>query len=649
MRGTALIVVVVVVLLGITAGAYLWRNRGAEGGDTTPDSELLLSHDERLYLATIEHRALLLGKKGYGSLACAMDAGDADRVAALFTAGFQGHLIDLGPTEQLVDGQITWRSARADAGPVPTRPVDGAEMAAFLVGLRTGFGDGAKVKFSGRGLKPARRYVYDGAWEGRAKLEIKGPSADGGVRHTKLELALEFATIPDVEAIEAATGWIAGIRVLEGHDTHAPAALMADVAAERGIDVDRIHDNWEHPGEEPHSFTGGAFVEDLDGDGFVDLLISDVNGVFLYRNRGDGTFEDRSAGSGLKTLDPDAESDGEVMGDFDGDGLVDVILGADAYRNTNGFRFEAVPEYSKMLLDSFGANVADYDRDGRLDVYVPRTGEGDDFEGASWFDGPGGPGHSLYRNLGDWQFEDVAQQVGATCGQRSSDTAAWLFENDDDQPDLYVASEFGPGVLLLSQPDGRYADVRLIADDGDFATMGLAVGDYDNDGHRDIYANNMYSKAGSRIFENLPPGVFSDEVMALMWRFVEGSELYHNEGNSRFARVGGAMHVRDVGWTHGAAFVDLDNDTFLDLYSTAGYISISRDDPTGEAASGRLSCHNLSIVESRSTPPGSWTTGWGSGGWPIHGPSRRPTTSAAMSATGCSSTSAARTSATSRC
>ena len=111
--------------------------------------------------------------------------------------------------------------------------------------------------------------------------------------------------------------------------------------------------------------------------------------------------------------------------------------------------------------------------------------------------------------------------------------------------------------------------------------MGMVVGDYDNDGNIDIYTANMSSKAGRRVMENLTPGTYPPDVFAKMKRFVTGSEMYHNLGGLKFERVGKPLRVFGVGWAYGTAFLDLDNDGFLDLYGTAGFMSVNKEEPDG--------------------------------------------------------------------
>ena len=187
----------------------------------------------------------------------------------------------------------------------------------------------------------------------------------------------------------------------------------------------------------------------------------------------------------------------------------------------------------------------------------------------------------LFRNLGDWQFENTTKKSGTFGGNRSTFTAAWLDANNDGWPDLYVGNEFGDGLLLVNQGDGRFAGRRMADRPSDFGTMGLAVGDVNNDGLIDIYSANMYSKAGSRVIGNLKPDAYPPALMEKMRRFVAGSQLHLNRGGLAFDQVGPQKQVAAVGWAYGTCLADLDGDGFLDIYATAGYVSRDRSKPDG--------------------------------------------------------------------
>jgi hypothetical protein len=202
---------------------------------------------------------------------------------------------------------------------------------------------------------------------------------------------------------------------------------------------------------------------------------------------------------------------------------------------------------------------------------------------ASWLDGKTRSPNTnqLWHNEGDWKFRDVTAASNTSGGERSVFTALWLDADADGWPDLYVPNEFGNGILLVNQHDGTFRAAPLCREPCDFGTMGATAGDFDNDGRIDIYAANMYSKAGSRVIANLREGTYPDEIMRKMRRFVTGSQLHHNLGGLKFEQLGPKYGIAAVGWAYGPAFADLDNDGWLDLVATAGFVSQDRDKPDG--------------------------------------------------------------------
>jgi hypothetical protein len=356
---------------------------------------------------------------------------------------------------------------------------------------------------------------------------------------------------------------------------------MREATAQRGIDCKPFHDNWTF--KKTYGVTGGIYLCDFNRDGYLDLLITDVHRYALYQGTPSGKFVEVTQQVGLP-IRPDHFSPLANLGafvDLDGDGWEDLILGGRVYRNDRGQRFLDVTDQTNLRFpeDASGVVAADFDRDGRVDLYVTRLGKA---KGDSWLAGKTAEpiNNQLWRNLGQWHFEEVAVARGAGAANRSSFSAAWLDANNDGWPDLYVLNEFGNGVLLINQGDGSFREKELDGP-GSFGSMGIACGDFDNDGQIDIYVANMYSKAGNRVISNVKPGTYPDAVIAKIRQFVAGSQLYHNQGDFRFNPVGKLFQVSDVGWSHGAVMVDLDNDGWLDLFSTAGYMSLSRDEPDG--------------------------------------------------------------------
>jgi len=216
-----------------------------------------------------------------------------------------------------------------------------------------------------------------------------------------------------------------------------------------------------------------------------------------------------------------------------------------------------------------------------MDLYLTHPAES---EAGSWVESEGGSsrGNQLWRNLGDWRFEDVTEKSGTRGGNRSVFTALWLDVNNDRFPDLYATHEFGNGVLLVNNGDGTFAEDSLIPSGySGFGSMGATCGDVNNDGNIDLYLAQMYSKAGKRVIGNLREDSYNPEIMGKLRRLVTGSQLYLNRGDQTFDRVGNEKQVAAVGWAYGPALVDLDNDGWLDIHATCGYISRSRTKPDG--------------------------------------------------------------------
>jgi tetratricopeptide (TPR) repeat protein len=335
----------------------------------------------------------------------------------------------------------------------------------------------------------------------------------------------------------------------------------------------------------------GVSVADIDNDGFDDLYICQPAGLpnRLYRNRGDGTFEDITESSGLGVLENTACA---LFADFNNDGWQDVIVvrasGPMLFLNEGNGKFRAKPDafhFANPPQGTFtGAAVADYDRDGWLDIYfclyAYYQGTGQYKYPSPYHDAENGPPNFLLRNQRDGTFRDVTAESGLNQNNtRYSFCCAWNDFNRDGWPDLYVVNDFGRKNLYRNNGDGTFTDVAVQAGVEDVGA-GMSVGwfDYDNDGADDLYVANMWTAAGERISqqrifkENSP-----NDIRALYQKHAMGNSLFRNRQGTReessFENVTKASGTGIGRWSWSSDAIDFDHDGFPDLYVTNGMIS----------------------------------------------------------------------------
>ncbi len=328
---------------------------------------------------------------------------------------------------------------------------------------------------------------------------------------------------------------------------------------------------------------GCAFI-DYDNDGWIDIfllsgtrLTGDPPGATnrLYKNNRDGTFTDVTDKAGLTAV---GWASGVCMGDYNNDGFEDIFctyFGQNRlYRNNGDGTFSDVTRSAGLWNPQprwgAGCSFLDYDRDGHLDLFVsnyvefsfehaPVPGENVNcnWKGVAVECGPRGlpPGrHSLYHNNGDGTFTDVSEKAGiakATGSYGMTVVAADL--DEDGWTDIFVACDSTPSLLFMNNHDGTFREEGVLrgvalSDDGmEQAGMGVGVGDYDLDGHLDLFKTHFAEDANG---------------------------LYHNDGKGNFddmtrpSRV--AVDTRYICW--GAGIHDLDNDGYPDLFMVTGNV-----------------------------------------------------------------------------
>jgi hypothetical protein len=575
--------IVLVAFLLLTIGAfgavlYTRQARGPAEKEEYPiaaiPSSTMLDEAQREYIWQVEHHTLVLGKYWFHDLADALAHSDLKALTSFMSNDFRGQTL-YKPLEERFDSKYV-HVMRYREGPYARRSVDQADLVNQLLEYRRQFYSQPKIKIYAKNLKAQDRQDLNKPWEGLGVLRMWGEVAPG--QPGEIVAYFEFALRRPTKNKEKR--WLQFFALVQLQTSRADRFFLRDVTRDRRIDPALYYDNWNEDNKMPA--TGGVYACDFNRDGIIDVLVYDVRRVALYQGQRDGTFREVTKDVGLPQDSPSQVGcHYAAFVDVDGDGWEDLIMTDRAYRNERGRRF--VDYTSKMNLpiplDGTGMVVADYDRDGKIDIYITMPGEP---TAGSWVEGTGSSrGNVLWRNLGNWKFEDVTVASGTAAGRRSVFSAVWFDANEDGWPDIYVPNEFGDGVLLLNQGNGTFREHNLYDQPRDFGSMGITAGDVDNDGHIDLYVANMYSKTGSRIIGNLMPGSYPEPIMAKIRRFTTGSQLHLNRGQLRFEPVAEAYQVNDVGWAFGPALLDLDNDGWLDLYATTGYISRSRDEPDG--------------------------------------------------------------------
>jgi Flp pilus assembly protein TadD len=331
----------------------------------------------------------------------------------------------------------------------------------------------------------------------------------------------------------------------------------------------------------------GVAVGDFDDDGRDDIYVCQPAGLpnRLYRNRGDGTFEDVTQKSGVAVLDATACA---LFADFQNRGVQDLLVvcgsgpllfvnqgNATFSLNRDAFQFGRPPQGTFTH-----AAIADYDRDGRLDIYFCLysyyLGLDQYHYPAPYFDARNGPPNFLFHNEGNGSFRDHTEAAGLNVdNDRYSFACAWGDHNGNGWPDLYVANDFGRNNLYRNNGDGTFAVISKEAGVEDVgAGMSACWVDADNDGKQDIYVSNMWSAAGIRLSQQKTfQEKQSENIRALYRQHARGNSLYRNRGDGRFETVSSRAGVDMGRWAWSSDAWDFDHDGYPDLYIANGYIS----------------------------------------------------------------------------
>jgi hypothetical protein len=326
----------------------------------------------------------------------------------------------------------------------------------------------------------------------------------------------------------------------------------------------------------------GLSIADVNGDGLDDLYVAQPGGLpdRLFVQQPDGTANDVSAEAGIDYLELTRSA---LLVDFDNDGDQDLAAVRAAHivvmSNDGSGRFR--PVAALPLEGAVMASAADYDADGDLDLYgVAYRNPDEGLPPTPYFDAENGQRNTLYRNDGDLRFTDVTEAVGLDeNNRRFSFAAVWEDYDNDGDPDVYIANDFGRNNLFRNE-GGRFRDVAAEAGVEDIsAGMGATWGDIDLDGQMDLYVSNMFSSAGGRVtYQRRFRPTEEESTRSFYQRHAKGNTLFHNQGDGTFTDISEEAGVTMGRWAWGSIFADLDNNGTPDILVPNGFLTNEAED-----------------------------------------------------------------------
>lgn len=514
-------------------------------------------------------------QKAVKAIAAGFETGDAEKCVSTIVPEYR-QPFDAGrlTTVSSSDGMTVSRWAPGDAS--TTVEMDRA-------GLKKWFEDYLRTWIVvERALAKIRKVDYDNEEQTIAKglffLDVYGLAAGGEAREDFIWLSLGFRKDAD--------GWkITKLQIVEPY-TSSSAGKAQFVDVSREVNGKWPHQN--HPNARGYlpipeqTADCGLACGDYDNDGWYDAYLLNGRSNRLLRNKGDGTFEDVTEKAGV--VEMDGESRGAVFADLDNDGDADLYISNNRtpnklYRNNGDGTFTDVTAGSGIEYIGWSTScvAADYDRDGLVDIY--QCCYGNFYEKFPLPPCNDGQANRLLHNLGNLKFEERGEDAGVD-DQGWSLGASWGDANNDNWPDLLVANDFGDKRLYINQKDGTFEDIAEDSGclDRNFG-MSASFGDIDNDGDFDIYYSNMFSNT-NWIFQRpelLPVPWFLNwlraGILGTLDGMTKGNTLCLNNGDGTFSNITIEAGVDYGQWAWGSEFIDYDADGDVDIYCSNGFIS----------------------------------------------------------------------------
>ena len=422
---------------------------------------------------------------------------------------------------------------------------------------------------------------------GPARFTVGGFRADGARVERAADVEITATTAPGVSPRAA----VVLRRALSDRIETAPR--FRDATGEAGLGAPR-HDpplqltNWLIGDIWPGS---GVAVLDYDRDGAEDLFVADGVRSILYRNDGHGRFTDVTVRAGLAAPDGSGiAATGVAAGDVDGDGYPDLLVTnafgpLRLFRNRGDGTFEETTSQSHFGItgNARSAVFADVDGDGDLDLFVCVTGDYYHQMPDPPYDANDGRPNRLYLNDGSGRFTDASAAWGLATPARWSLSAFFADYDDDGRPDLFVTNDFGLTNLYRNDGGKRFVDTTKKAG-AEIRAYGMSGtwGDFDGDGRLDLYTTGTdtqwyFLHEYSSLPVGLPGRIFLPIAVRWMEKMATGNSLLLQRPDHTFANATARSGAAHAGWNWSAIAADLDDDSNLDLYATNGMWGDGRD------------------------------------------------------------------------